>query len=546
MKALMGEIVVIGLDGAHLLAVAARVARSSLEILGVATGHRPADVAAQDAAGVGRWVGEELRRAGLTGRRAILALGRSEVVLKTLQLPGAAKAEEHDLLGMVRLQLTRQLSMPLDGAAIDFVVQERGLTGDATILAGAMPKERLDWCKGFASAANLKLERIALRAFGTASIMGLTSKRQSGALVGVACGGETTEIVVLEQGQFAFARSIDVGTSTASEDVEGASDRIAAEVRRAWMSHRAGKPGGEPEAVLSLGDGALASGVAIKCGSVLSCAGEVAGMPSGVTGEGFARGVPEGVLPLVGIMLEHAQSRVTLNFVGVRKATDTHARKRQLAMAAVFAGIVVIGGGLTMAKRRLGEMQDELSSLQGKIEELSKKRDKFAVEHARLNHIEQWDAARVDWLAHFRRLSDEMPTPKDALLDGVSGELSVGEAGYRPKDSTVAYPNGVWEARRLAQISISGKTDRREVATELRGRLVSGTLGTIYEVNTRGADLPDRFSLDLSTALATPDAAVPKASKAMAKDAKKGDSPVPTKIDTKVSEAPSAPKEGGK
>lgn len=230
-------------------------------------------------------------------------------------------------------------------------------------------------------------------------------------------------------------------------------------------------------------------------------------MPSGVTGEGFTRGVPEGVLPLIGLMLEHAQSRVTLNFVGVRKAVDTHARKRQMAMAGVLAGILVIGGGLTLGHRRLGERSDQLSSLQGKIDELSKKRDRFAVEHARLNHIEQWNSARVDWLAHVRRLSDEMPNPKDALLEGVSGELSMGEAAYRPKDTTPAYPNGTWEARRFAQISLSGKTDRRDVATELRGRLVSGTLGTIYEVNTRGADLPDRFSLSLSTVLATPEAA---------------------------------------
>lgn len=541
MKPLLGEIVVLGLDGGHLLAVAARIARSSLEILGFVSKERPGDVPAQDASLVGRWVGDELRRAGLTGRRAILALGRSDVVLKTLQLPGAGKAEEHDLLGMVRLQLTRQLSMPLDGAAVDFVVQERGVTGDATILAGAMPKERLEWCKALASAANLKLERIALRAFGTASIMGLTSKRQSGALVGVACGGETTEIVVLEQGQFAFARSIDLGSSSSVGDGEGTSDRIAAEVRRSWMSHRAGKGGGEPEALLVLGDGPLASSVAIKCGALLSCTGEVAGMPSGVTGEGFVRGVPDGALPLVGLMLEHAQSRVTLNFVGVRKAIDTNAKKRQLAMAGAFACVVLVGGGLTVAKRRLGEMQEELSTLQSKIDDLSKQRDKFAVVHARLNHIEQWNAARVDWLAHLRRLSDEMPSPKDALLDGVSGELSIGEAGYTPKDSTVAYPNGVWQAKRFAQISLSGKTDRRDVATELRGRLVSGTLGTIYEVNTRGADLPDRFSLDLSTVLATPEAAAPKAGKPVPKDGAK----TPPK-DAKVKDTPPISKEGGK
>ncbi len=517
MKPLLGEIVVIGLDGAHILAVAARVARSTLEILGCVSAQRPADVPVDDATAVGRWLGEELRRGGLTGRRAILAMGRSEVVLKTLQLPGAGKAEEHDLLGMVRLQLARQLSMSLDGAAIDFLVQDRGVNGDATILAGAMPKERLDWCKSLAASAHLKLERIALRAFGTASIMGLTSKRQHGALVGVACGEEATEIIVLEQGQFAFARSIDLGAAAALNDLDLASDRIAAEVRRSWMSHRAGKPGGEPEAVLALGDGPLASSIAIRCGSVLGCPGEVAGMPSGVTGEGFARGVPDGVLPLVGLMLEHAQSRVTLNFAGVRKATDAHARKRQLAMAGVLAGIVLVGGGLSLGKSALGDLEDELATLQGKIDEQSKQRDKFAAEHARISHIENWNAARVDWLAHVRRLSDEMPSPKDALLDGMSGELSVGEGRYRPKDSTVAYPNGTWEPRRLAQISLSGKTARRDVATELRGRLVSGALGAIYEVNTRGADLPDRFSLDLSTTLASPEATIAKPASATAK-----------------------------
>jgi hypothetical protein len=539
MKPLLGEIVVIGLDGAHVLAVAARVARSTLEILGWVGVQRPADVSSDDATAVGRWLGEELRRGGLTGRRAILAMGRSEVVLKTLQLPGAAKAEEPDLLSMVRLQLTRQLSMSLDGAAMDFLVQERGSSGDATILAGAMPKERLDWCRALAAGAHLKLERIALRAFGTATIMGLTSKRQHGALVGVACGDETTEIVVLEHGQFAFARSIDLGGAAAG-DPEATSDRVATEVRRSWMSHRAGKAGGEPEGVLALGDGPLASSIAIKCGSLLGCPGEVAGMPSGVSGEGFARGVPDGVLPLVGLMLEHAQSRVTLNFAGVRRVADTQARKRQLAMASILAGIVLVGGGLSLAKTRLGRLEDELATLQGKIDEQSKQRDKFAAEHARLSHIENWNAARVDWLAHVRRLSDEMPSPRDAPLDGVSGELSVGEAGYRPKDSTIAYPNGTWEPRRLAQISLSGKTSRRDVATELRGRLVSGALGAIYEVNTRGADLPDRFSLDLSTTLATPEVATAKPAGSPAK------STPPTAATPGAAPESPAKKEGGK
>jgi len=95
-----------------------------------------------------------------------------------------------------------------------------------------------------------------------------------------------------------------------------------------------------------------------------------------------------------------------------------------------------------------------------------------------------------------------MPPKEDALLDGFSGSLKATVA-FSTKDEDLAV--GQWGVSQQATFSIDGHMNRREVANELRGRLLGSA---IYNVESRGPDVPEKFDLVLVTGFPSPDAPV--------------------------------------
>ncbi len=217
------------------------------------------------------------------------------------------------------------------------------------------------------------------------------------------------------------------------------------------------------------------------------------------------------VLPLVGLLVEEMLGRPGLDFANPRKLPDKAAAVRQKALAAALVAIAIGGVGLVGAKKSLGRMNDTLQTLQARETDLRKQADQFLILHAKVNHIEQWEQAKVDWLGHVRELSDQLPDPHDAVVDELTGRMS-GMAVYDPKGRT--YPGGQWSAHEQAVFEVSGKVENRQVTTDLRERLLGGG---VYRVESRGPDMADKFSLELLTSEASPIAKETAPSKAVAK-----------------------------
>jgi hypothetical protein len=243
-------------------------------------------------------------------------------------------------------------------------------------------------------------------------------------------------------------------------------------------------------------------------------------------------------MPLVGLLVEEMLGRPGLDFANPRKLPDKAAAVRQKALAAAFVALAIGGFGYVAAKKSLGRMNDTLQTLQAREADLRKQADQYLILHAKVNHIEQWEQAKVDWLGHVRELSDQLPDPHDAVVDELTGRMS-GMAVYDPKGRT--YPGGEWSAREQAVFEVSGKVENRQVTTDLRERLLGGG---VYRVECRGPDMADKFSLELLTSEASPAAKEPLPSKPIAKTpvskpvAKK---PAPTP----VTQASDEPKGGG-
>lgn len=498
--ALGGEWTVLELDGARLTAVTASVSGSRVEVRRWLSAVRPETVAAEDARAVGQWIGAEFRRAGLPRGRLVLAVARGDIVLKQLTLPGNAEATDAEIAGVVRLQMLRQLTMPLEGAVIDYApVTEGGEGGGKWVQAGAMPAERVRWWREVAKAAGLKLKRIGLRCFGAAALLGELSQRKAGPMLGVAVGSGSAEFVVVDDGQMSLARAADLARPASRAEIDAFADRVAVEARRTWMSYRGTRPGPVGPGVVVLGEGELARRVAERCAASLEAPGETLGVPGMVT---MPSHMPESergsVAPLVGLLLEQVVGRETLDFANPRKLPDVAAKRRQMVMAAVLGLIVLGGGAYVMGMRRLEGMRGELAALRGREAKLRRDLEQAQVESARVGHAEAWEHASVDWMAHLRRLGEELPDPRVARLNQWRGRMA-GEAVFTP--SGADYSAGKWSSRQIASFDLAGEMDDRHAAEELRDRLLAGG---VYTVDIRGADVPDSFALELTTRVASP------------------------------------------
>lgn len=493
-----GEFSVLELDGTRLTAVTALVSNGRVEVTRWLSAVLPETVAVDDAMAVGHWIGSEFRRAGLPRGRVLLAVARGDIVLKQLSIPAGADASDADIAGVVRLQLVRQLTMPLDGAVIDYAAG--GEEGAARlVLAGAMPAERVAWCRDVAKAAGMKLRRIGLRCFGAAALLADLSQRRAGPVLGVSIGAGSTEFVVVDDGQMVLARAADLARPGSRAEIDSFAERVAVEAKRTWMSFRAMRAGVEGPVAVALGEGDLAKRVAERCAAALEARGETLAIPASVTCPSH---MPESdraaAAPLVGLLLEQVVGRPTLDFANPRKLPDTAARRRQLAMAGVL-GLILLGGGAYVgASQKLASIEHEITMLRERESKLRGQRDRMAIDHARVTHAELWSGARIDWMAHLKALGDQLPEPSVARLEEIRGRMA-GDGVFAPSGS--AYLSGKWTTRQVGVFDLTGVMDDRRAAEQLRDRLLSGG---VYAVEVRGADVENRFSLELSTDLAAP------------------------------------------
>ncbi len=503
------SIIAASLDADRLCAIGAGFGPGGARVRSWASAQVPSGLDPRDSTAVGEWVRTTLDKAGVHGTRLVLAVPRGEVVLKRLKLPrGQGRGREADLASMVRLQMVRQLNFAIEGTAIDYMPVDGGGTdpvvspapGLADVLAGALPGERMAFLRGVASAAGLKIERVGLRSAGAAALLAQASRLREGSVLGVAAGWASIEFVVLERGRIVFARSADFGLATANGTDEPLARRVAVEAKRTWMAYRVGHDSAAVDGVAVLGEGDLARELSAACGEALELPATRVGLPAGLE---LPEKMPEAdrlvALPLLGLLSERLLAPPTLDFAHPRRAPDLGARRRQLVLLGVLAGVVVVGTGIVLGAVNLGALRSNARDTAQDRARLEEQYRDFLLADARLKHVENWRAAEPDWLAHIGWLSDAMPDPRQAQLDALSGNLGA-SVRFATKDGS--YVGGEWSLDGGTTFTLQGRAASREVADGLRTRLVREDA---YLINSIGADTPDRFHFALKAAPPAPE-----------------------------------------
>lgn len=511
--------VAFNIENDRLTAVAASVKSNRIVVRAWVSAQRPAETDPNDPASLGKWVGEELKKAGLhrVARRGgvVFAVPRGEVVLKRITFPPLGA--EADLPAMVKLQMVRQLTVSSENAAIDFVpvtaaalaaMAKKGGgagTGGAAVLAGALQGDRLGWRKAVAKGAGVKLARVGLRSAGAAALLAEAAQRRGGATLGIALGSGSTEFVIVEDGHLVFARATDLFRPDRPEDAEGFAQRVAVEAKRTWMNYRVSPESTEIEAVVVLGTDELAKLVAERCREGLGLVSEAADYPAFV--EAPAAMTPaqrSEMAPLVGLLAEPAMGRATLDFANPRKAPDRSAARRQRVLAA--AALVIVGGGgvMTMGRMELMRLERELASLKSEWAQIDAEYGGLIRTQARVEHAERWVGTRMDWMEHLGVLSEKLPEPRAGVLERISGSSAAGVRFTLPRGKR-NFASGTWGQGVQAVVDMSGTVKKRETADALRASLVADQ---DYRVESRGADTPGRFDLRVTTTLARPSRAM--------------------------------------
>lgn len=497
--------IVAEVDGRRFSALSATVAPAGVQVHAWCTATRPDDVPPDDAEAMGRWAARELDAAGIRRGAILICVPRAEVVLKTLSLPRGDEGEiaPAELLAMVRLQMSRQLTVMPEGAPIDFVdLTARAAGGDPAqqhVLAAALPTDRMAWMRRWCEAAGLKLAGMGLRSFGTASVASEPASRSPGSVLAVSLGFTGVEFGVIADGCLTFARAADLPRPAARDQVHGFADRVVVEARRTAMGLR--PAGAALDAILTVGDDALSRTVAARLGESLGLPSSTVALPTLIT---VPPSMPDdaraALAPLAGLLVDRALGRTTADFVNPRRAPDRNARVRQLGLAAVFALVVLVGAGYLFADRRLAGLDREIAALGEQHRTLTGEYSRFLLDHARVSHAESWIGGRVDWLAHLRRVSDLAPEAGQARFEALSGVLRAAPT-FTPRARGARYPDGAWSAQTQATFDMAGRVSSRAVAVDFRGRLVADAT---YRVESGSPDVDDRFDLTAVSTLPRP------------------------------------------
>lgn len=478
-------ITVVELDGPHLAAVRGRARAGRVVIERALRAIAPAEALPEELAG---WVRDRLREGGLPRGRVVLSVPRAGVVFKVLPLPGEGLLEE-ERLEMVALQIGRQLTIPMEDAAIDSFELNGG--AERRAVAAACHREHLEWARRTLADGGRTIGSADLRAGGVAALL---PGERDGAMIAIAPGARTTEIALVVGGKPAFVRSIDANASLGDDEQDGAdrvAARVAVEVKRTLASARATGVGEGPTGVFVVGDDDLGDRVRAACELEVGLRAETDAVeiawPDGLSPED--RRI---LAPLAGVVRRRAAGIDGIDFLNPHRPPDRGARRRQLALVGVFVLITAVGLCLILSRARLDRLDREIETLSSRYSEQYAALAEMKALDARVTHAERWIAGDTDWLEHAAWVAEVMPGPDRATLDEISGR---GGAQIQFARGPNIYP-GTWSTTETATVRIAGRMRDRATGLELRRRLLDDTR---YRVLTQGPDVDDRFSFDLIT-----------------------------------------------
>lgn len=438
------RIVCLEWDGRMLRVVEALVSKKGVRLLKVESLLIPAEVDANDASSLGKWIRRALDEQGVSAKLAVVDVPRNQAILTTLNLPVAVAGE---LPGMVEFQISKELPFPLSEAVVDFAVPGDVKGGTAPVLVAAVRNEVVEHLTSVVAAAGLKLERVGLRPFASrTAVMRALGDGMAARVLFVDVGPTMTEIDVLAPDSLPFSRAADVfvpgglaeprtfklggaaGSETASGiegvsplySLESVTESLVLEVTRSVEAYRARERGqriGHAVIAGSMGvEGALCEALQQRFDFTVELYNPAAtfgwSAEQGEQATGFAS--------VLGLVLAHdVDPSQHFDFLHPKRTvTQTQVQLRRAPKLVGWAAAVAATGALVYWSSVSDDLKvkKQLEQSIAELEEDKSEKEQFI---KLVKQLQDYDGRQPRWLDEFVQLASLLPDNRDWVLGDV-------------------------------------------------------------------------------------------------------------------------------
>ncbi|MEM8734926.1 MAG: hypothetical protein AAGG44_11920 [Planctomycetota bacterium] len=350
------------------------------------------------------------------GKSAVtVVVCRSMAEVRTISVPRVDSAELPDI---IRFQAQRQLANMGDGWTLDYVMLPDSGQEMQTALVGAIPPATIQSVSSVCSAANLQLQKIALRPLEIARQAVAAGNLRSGMSLIVSVCEAGADLIFTQDGQTVLLRN-----TRLPHESEGADKAIEGEIRRSLLA-----ASGE------LGDVTISKALVIgnsdNGGSIKTAVDQVLGLTaeyipltnflgSGV--DAADTSILDQGNRLVGVcgagLLPAADQAHFIDFKDPKKRPPPKSKTMQYALAAV-AALLVVGAGVSWWYKTNADLDSELELLTAENEEKETLVDRAKVKTQHLAEVKAFTDGSIQYLDAFADITERMPESKKIILAG--------------------------------------------------------------------------------------------------------------------------------
>jgi len=362
---------------------------------------------AVDAPVTGEALKKAMAKAGVTAKRAVVALPRSLATIRRLDLPDV---QDDDLPDLVRMQAATKSAAPLDQLAYDFLPLPRSTDPEHAAKRAAMlatvPASLFERVKQVVGAAGLELTTVGLNADGVARLVAKQSPAEGRTLV-VARDGEFAELSLLNVTPGGVRLVHSHSAHPSGEDEVEWERALLSECNRVLISHASGAADG---LAAVWGIGQKAEAFVPRLAERFECESHVASRWDALGLSGNAGEVDPGVFSGAVGHAAGATEVPGLDFLSPRRRSEPEDTRLRTALLAATALTVLIGAGWFVLYRQKSDLREDIQILEAQIEDdelFIERNEPYLAEDAAVG---AWNAESTDARAELARL--------DALLPG--------------------------------------------------------------------------------------------------------------------------------
>ncbi len=425
---------------------------------------------------IGAAIAEALKSRGIARGECLVAVGRTNVELKHLQLP---PAPDDELPDMVRFQALRDFNKLQDDSPLDFIPLAADDGESRYVLAAAMSSDLVGEIHETCRTAGLQAKRFVLRPCAAASLLRRArpeETEQVSLLVDLLA--DETDLTVQVDGVEVFMRTARV---TGDSAVPGGWRSLLVEIRRtmAAVSNQLG--GRRVEAIYLCGDGQRHLALAKQIETELQLPAHLLDPFSAVElAPALAAALPEfhgRYAPLLGMLADEAAgTSPSIDFLHPRQRPEAPSRRRIWTLAAAVAAVLLLSclylGWRQFQDRyaAIGRLELEaknIDKLMNGNKEVAKNDAKNTVEK-KAKDVDAWVSGDRVWIDELRQISDKFVSAKDAMLISMSDNVALATSditmdGLARNSSVInELVNNLRDSGHKVEIANSGEDTRQQ------------------------------------------------------------------------------------